>query len=83
MALAVRDITNTSLQTLVTSLDLLNGEPPSPTLDRMRRAINRIRQLDAVLSAYGENVRWRGGDEGFDPVAVIENAREGDGDDRK
>jgi GAF domain-containing protein len=74
VALAVKDMTNTPLQNILANIELLQTRPETQAecLERMRRAVRRLRQLDGALSVYGSAVRWRKSDEGFDPVAVIE-----------
>jgi hypothetical protein len=74
IALAVRDLSNTPVQTLQLVSALLRSRHPAdaPLLDRMDRSIARLEALDRALSTYEAQVDWTSVDASFDPVAVIE-----------
>ena len=68
--LAVRDYANTPLQTIETATALARLQPPAADvqLSRIERALERLRGLNRILSRHEAHVRWRPGDESFDPV---------------
>jgi hypothetical protein len=75
MALAVKDMANTPLQTLESSVDMLERDlvpAQKNSLARIRRSARRLRQLDRMLDPYVAQVHWSNEDESFDPLAVIE-----------
>ena len=74
VALAVRDMANTPLQTLTLSIEMLQDRCDGNTLARMSRAVERLKKLDQAMSAYSSQVRWRNEDMGFDALAVIAEA---------
>jgi hypothetical protein len=81
--LAVRDFANTPLQTIETATALARLQHPDAgtQLQRIERALDRLRGLNRLLSRHEANIRWRPGDESFD--AIEELARGPDGDDGK
>ncbi|HEY2744879.1 MAG TPA: hypothetical protein VGL86_09665, partial [Polyangia bacterium] len=81
VALAVHDMTNTPLQTLVASAALIETDPSrSPQVAAgMRRAVDKLKALNEAFATYQQNVHWRPGDESFDPRAVISSAGEDTG----
>src|SRR5262249_5138480 len=72
MALAVRDMANTPLQTLKIAIDLMGRTPTrrEELLRAMAGAIHRLEALDKALSSYASKAPWSKGDESFDPVAI-------------
>jgi hypothetical protein len=68
--LAMRDLANTPLQTLKLGLTLLERDSPdsAPLLARMRRAVEGLGQLTALLTRYEEHLRWSGGDADSDAL---------------
>jgi hypothetical protein len=70
--LAVRDLTNTPLQTLQVCVELLARRIPriGPELPRMQRSLARLRELDGILSRYESQVEWRDG-ESFDARRIL------------
>jgi predicted ATPase/GAF domain-containing protein len=78
VALAVKDMANTPLQTLNFCLYLLAQQPSQDhpeILARMWRAVDRLKQLDDLLSAYTQSIDWEHGDEAFDALAVLARNR--------
>ena len=75
VALAVRDLANSPLQTLEASLSLLQAgaSDPAKLTAQMDRALARLRELNERLLPYEAHLRWDR--EGFDPIAVLERAR--------
>jgi hypothetical protein len=75
--LAVRDLANTPLQTLTLAAAALRSRAPQleGLLDRMDRAIERLRRLNAILEPQ-RSPRWDQGDESFDPAALLGASRE-------
>jgi GAF domain-containing protein len=75
VALAIRDMANTPLQTLTLSLALLGPQKEQREIVfRMERALDRLKELDDALSRYASQIRWKEQDVAFDPLAVIEEA---------
>ena len=76
VALAVHDMTNTPLQTLVVSAAILERDPAqsAQVAAGMVRAVEKLKTLNDALSTYQSQVEWRPGDESFDPRAVIASA---------
>lgn len=72
VALAVKDMANTPLQVLEIGLANLEENPAhQSSIERMRRAVARLNELDRVMTAYSANTHFRREDLSFDPVAVI------------
>ncbi|HEX8824713.1 MAG TPA: hypothetical protein VF794_32635 [Archangium sp.] len=76
--LAVRDATNTPLQTLELSLAVLKRRHPecTPTAEAMERAVRRLRSLAQRLGSVDPLVVWREGDESFDADAMLRHLEE-------
>jgi hypothetical protein len=76
VALAVHDMTNTPLQTLVAGVELVasDASQAARALPSMVRAVDKLRSLSDALASYQKQVSWRTGDESFDPRQVIESA---------
>lgn len=76
--LAVRDATNTPLQTLELSIALLRQRTPEsePTLAAMERAVHRVRSLTQRLGSVDPLLVWREGDESFDADAMLRHLEE-------
>jgi hypothetical protein len=75
VALAVRDLSNTPLQTLELATALLRLRHPESAalLDQTDRSLARLEQLDGVLSRYEAQTEWAPGDTSFDPLALLED----------
>jgi signal transduction histidine kinase len=76
IALAVRDLSNTPLQTLRLSVALLDLRHPEEArrLDQMGRAIDRLEELDRAFARCEAQTEWRPSAESFDPLAVLQAA---------
>lgn len=76
--LAVRDATNTPLQTLELGLALLRKRGPelASSLAPMERSMERLRSLAQRLSIADPLVVWREGDESFDAEAMLRHLEE-------
>ena len=75
VSFAVRDLSNTPLQTLRLATAMVRRRHPEEAvgkLDRMERALGRLEQLEKALARYEAGVAWCPGDESFDPLVVIE-----------
>jgi hypothetical protein len=79
VALAVRDLSNTPLQTLRLSTELLrrHDSASAARIDQMERALTRLEELERVLVRYEARTQWAPGDESFDPLAVLERPEAG------
>jgi hypothetical protein len=79
VALAVRDLSNTPLQTLRLSTELLRRHHAENVtrLDQMDRALARLEELERVLVQYEARTQWRPGDESFDALAILERPEGG------
>jgi PAS domain S-box-containing protein len=75
--LAVRDLANSPVQSLETTLAVLRLKHPDtePQLERIERQIDRLRKLSTVLSQY-EPQSWSTADESFDPLEVLQQAED-------
>lgn len=58
--LAVRDLTNTPLQTLKLSADLLRSDAPPTRLiaDRVDGAVLRLQEIDRIAATYDRDLPW-------------------------
>jgi hypothetical protein len=76
VALALRDLSNTPLQTLELGVSLLRAKAPemAPELERLERALGRLHQLNGVLARYESDLTWAPGDDSLDSEAVIRRA---------
>jgi hypothetical protein len=74
MALAVRDLANTPLQTLTSGVALLRADTPrrQAVLDAMASALAKLGTLNRVLMTFEPYVPAWTGDEGFNAVERIE-----------
>ena len=75
--LSLRDYANTPIQTIVFTTELLRarGHDLDPILDRLDRAVDRLRDLSRSLVRY-ENARsWRAGEESMDAHLPDEHER--------
>jgi hypothetical protein len=72
--LAVRDLTNSPLQSVELTVALLKTRHPESQaqLERLERQLARLRQLSVVLSQY-EPQRWAPEDGSFDPLEVLQS----------
>jgi hypothetical protein len=59
--LNIRDRMNTPLQVIEFSVDLLrnSNEPPKPTLDRIDRSVECLREINSVLVQHEKEIEWR------------------------
>jgi hypothetical protein len=59
--LNIRDLMNTPLQVIEFSVDTLrNSEQPSePTIDRIDRSVQRLREINSVLVQHEKNIEWQ------------------------
>jgi hypothetical protein len=71
--LALRDLVNTPLQTLEVSLSLLGDRCPNAQdlAATMQRSVARLREMNEILSVKAAEIKWRVGDESFDPTEVL------------
>jgi len=70
---AVRDLANSPLQALESTLAVLRIKHPQSAvqLERIERQIDRLRKLSTVLARY-EPRSWNSGDESFDALEVLQ-----------
>lgn len=59
--LSIRDRMNTPLQVIECSVDLLrnSNEPQKPTLDRIDRSVQCLREINSVLVQHEKEIEWR------------------------
>jgi hypothetical protein len=81
VALAVRDLSNTPLQTLRLSTEMLrrHDAESAARIDQMERALARLEELERLLVQYEARTEWAPGDESFDPLALLQRREEGPG----
>jgi hypothetical protein len=78
--LAVRDRSNTPLQTITLAVSVMRTKHPdlADTVALVDRALERLRDLDRRLWTQSNTVRWTSDDEAFDAGEVLEaSSREG------
>jgi hypothetical protein len=71
--LAIRDYANTPLQTLMLRMAVMRMQHPEVAHDLavMQRALDRLAELNQLLSRYDTRVRWRPGDEALSLTHVL------------
>lgn len=71
--LALRDFTNTPLQTIELSAHILRAHCPemAPVLDRVDRSIDRLYRLNRALAVYESRIEWTEDDLTPDPTAIV------------
>jgi hypothetical protein len=76
LLLAVRDLSNTPLQVLTFGVAAARERSPGleDLLDRLDRALDRLRELQRPLKAYEADLEWRPGDESLDAEGVLATA---------
>jgi hypothetical protein len=74
--LGVRDFANTPLQTITaTAAELAERHPELRDQNaRMMRAIDRLRELNRLLSKHEAEMDWRDGAESFDPERLLDQS---------
>jgi hypothetical protein len=74
---AVRDLVNTPLQTLWVSATLLATRYPEAreVTGSMVRSVERLNELNEVLTAEASTVEWPPGTEAFDSLTVLQTLR--------
>jgi hypothetical protein len=72
--LAVRDFTNTPLQTIELATEVIRKGHPElePILGRIDRSVDRLFRLNHTFSAYESHLKWTSADVSLDPEAVID-----------
>jgi hypothetical protein len=73
IALSVRDLANTPLQTLTSGLSLLRIDraPAAAVLDSMERALAKLSVLRSALGRFEQHLEWRPQDESFDSLSRL------------
>lgn len=72
--LALRDFTNTPLQTIELAAKIVRKRCPDmvPTLDRIDRSIDRLYRLNHAFSVYESQIEWTDKDVSPDPSVVVD-----------
>jgi hypothetical protein len=73
MSLAITDLANTPLQTLLLELQAMarSGEKPSPAqLERMTRSVERLSELNRVIASFRPEMPWKPEDVSVDSSIV-------------
>jgi hypothetical protein len=72
--LRLRDYTNTPVQTIVFTIELLRAKTRDlkPILDRLERAVEKLTELSRVLTSYETAHKWSPGDESPDATTMDE-----------
>lgn len=72
--IAVRDLSNTPLQTLTNLIFLLRRQGPElhETADRIERAVDRLTELERATRPFERELVWKPGDESRDPKAILQ-----------
>jgi hypothetical protein len=73
--LAVRDLTNTPLQTLKLSADLLRADKPPTRLiaDRVDGAVRRLQEIDRIAATYDRDLPWPPDSESIAAIDVLDD----------
>jgi hypothetical protein len=71
--LALRDFTNTPLQTIELAAVILRRQHPelAPVLDRIDRSVDRLYRLNNTFSVYESQIEWTEEDLTPDPTALV------------
>jgi hypothetical protein len=71
--LAVRDFTNTPLQTIELAAEVIRKRDPglAPILDRIDRSVDRLFRLNHTFSAYESHLKWTTDDVSLDAGALV------------
>ena len=71
--LALRDFTNTPLQTIELSAHIIRARCPelAPVLDRVDRSIDRLYRLNHALAVYESRIDWTDEDLTPDPTVLV------------
>ena len=71
--LAVRDLTNTPLQTLQLSVETIGRHHPELAAEvaRMKRSLARLAELERLLASHEAEIDWEHIGASFDPVRVL------------
>jgi hypothetical protein len=74
VSVAVRDLANSPLQLLLIGLGLLSRTVPDeePVLERMRRAVDRLHELNDLLAPLVREVGWRPEWASLDSTRILE-----------
>jgi hypothetical protein len=77
--LALRDFTNTPLQTieLATQIIRVRCADLAPTLDRIDRSLSRLHRLNHTFRTYEARLRWTRNDVSLDPSGIIDQELQG------
>jgi hypothetical protein len=77
--LALRDFTNTPLQTIEFCSRTIRTRDPSfaPILDRIDRSLNRLLRLNQTFSTYEAHLKWTRSDVSLDPKGIIDQELNG------
>jgi len=72
--LALRDFTNTPLQTIELAAKIVRKRCPemTPTLDRVDRSIDRLYRLNHAFSVYESQIEWTDKDVSPEPSALVD-----------
>ena len=75
--LALRDFTNTPLQTIELAAKIVRKRCPemTPTLDRVDRSIDRLYRLNHAFSVYESQIEWTDKDVSPDPSVLVDQSR--------
>jgi lipid-A-disaccharide synthase-like uncharacterized protein len=71
--LAIRDFTNTPLQTIQSTTDLVRARHPelAETLEPVQRSLQRMKKLNDVLARHEARADWSVADISLDPLALL------------
>ncbi len=73
--LAIRDLSNTPLQTLTNLIPLLRLHPQlDETTDHLERAVARLTELERATRPFEQHLEWDPGDESWDPRSILQTS---------
>lgn len=73
--LALRDVTNTPLQTIELAANIVRARCPdmAPVLDRIDRSLDRLYRLNHAFSMYEAQIEWADTDVSPDPNVLVDH----------
>jgi hypothetical protein len=85
VAVAVHDVTNSVVQTLMASAAVLDADAAQApqVAPGMVRAVEKLKTVNETFRTYRDQVEWTRGDESFNAAAVLANAGAPPGRDEK
>jgi hypothetical protein len=72
VAMGIRDLTNTPLQTLTVGLETMKMQSDRPEqTERLLRAVRKINELNRLLEPHTARIHWKADDASFDARTLL------------